>query len=116
MTHINRFPGAEEEFPFGPQNAVFKIHGKMFAAVGETQDGKGRLNLTCEPELAKTLRASYEGVVPGYHMDKRHWDSVIFDGSVPPGALKQRVEHSHQKGMSCLPKKFRQKWQPIPAC
>ena len=75
-------PGAVEDYPFGDGAAVFKVAGRMFALVplGETP---GSVSLKCDPDLAVGLRSRYAGITPGYHLNKRHWNTVTLDGSVP---------------------------------
>jgi predicted DNA-binding protein (MmcQ/YjbR family) len=87
-------PGAVEDYPFGDGVAVFKVAGRMFALVplGETP---GSISLKCDPGLAVALRARYAGIVPGYHLSKRHWNTVTLDGSVPDEELLEFIEHSY---------------------
>jgi predicted DNA-binding protein (MmcQ/YjbR family) len=74
-------PGAMEEFPFGDEVSVFKVGGKMFALC--PLDGEPlQLSIKCDPEFAVQLRASYPAVAPGYHRNKRHWNTITLDGSV----------------------------------
>ena len=88
------FAGSEETFPFGPENSVFKVAGKMFALVplGETP---GSVSLKCNPDLADSLRDRYAGVTPGYHLSKRHWNTVTLDGSVPDEEVLELIDHSY---------------------
>ena len=75
------FPGAVEEFPFSPTTSVFKVEGKIFAI--SALDGRPLdVSLKCEPGLAEQLRASHEAIRPGYHLNKRHWNTVVLDGSL----------------------------------
>jgi predicted DNA-binding protein (MmcQ/YjbR family) len=87
-------PGAVEDYPFGEEVAVFKVAGRMFALVplGETP---GSVSLKCDPGLAISLRARYVGVTPGYHLSKRHWNTVALDGSVPDQELLELIDHSY---------------------
>ncbi|ALS98947.1 MmcQ/YjbR family DNA-binding protein [Lacimicrobium alkaliphilum] len=105
-------PEAIEDFPFGPEVAVYKIAGKMFATLGTEKgaDGKpeGRMNLKCEPTQALMLREIFSAVIPGYHMNKQHWNTVILDGSVPQGELKRMIDHSYALVVKGLPKAKRQ--------
>jgi predicted DNA-binding protein (MmcQ/YjbR family) len=74
------FPGAEETFPFGPQTSVFKVAGKMFALSQLGADSL-RVSLKCEPQLAEALREAHAAVLPGYQLNKRHWNTVVIDDS-----------------------------------
>src|SRR5262245_66022477 len=74
-------PGAVEDFPFGGEVSVFKVAGKMFALCDLDGDPL-QLSLKCEPELAAQLRAAYPAIAPGYHLNKRHWNTVTLDGSL----------------------------------
>jgi predicted DNA-binding protein (MmcQ/YjbR family) len=96
-------PGAEETFPFGPENSVFKVEGKIFAL--SRLDAKPlRVSLKCEPELAQALRAAHEAVIPGYHLNKRHWNTVIIDGSLTDRMLRDMIEDSYDLVVSGLPR------------
>ena len=72
--------GVTEEFPFGPDTLVFKVMGKMFALTN--LDGDFSINLKCDPDLAIDLREQYPAVLPGYHMNKKHWNTIAIDGSL----------------------------------
>lgn len=85
---------ATEGFPFGEEVLVFKVAGKMFALVA-LDDVPPRVNLKCAPERSEELRATYAGITPGYHMDKRHWNTVRLDGSVPTAEIARLVDHSY---------------------
>jgi predicted DNA-binding protein (MmcQ/YjbR family) len=97
------FPGAAETFPFGPETSVFKVGGKMFALSQLGADSL-RVSVKCEPELAESLRASYPAVLPGYHLNKRHWNTVIIDGSLPDGTIREMIEDSFDLIASKLPR------------
>lgn len=88
-------PGAEEMLPFGPDNLVFKVNGKMFLLVGLDNDPL-QFNVKCDPEKAIELRETYSCVLPGYHMNKKHWNTVIVDGSVSTSQLKEWIDHSYE--------------------
>ena len=75
------YVGAVEDYPFGDDVTVFKVGGKMFALLLLAEQ-PGRLNLKCDPGWAMELRARYETVTPGYHANKRHWNTILLDGSV----------------------------------
>ena len=100
------FPGSAETFPFGPNTSVFKVAGKMFAlsVLGETPL---RVSVKCEPALAGQLRAAHACVIPGYHLNKRHWNTVIIDGSLPPQMVADMIEDSYDLVVSRLPKSAR---------
>jgi predicted DNA-binding protein (MmcQ/YjbR family) len=87
-------PGALEAFPFGPQVAVYKARGKMFATLSP-EEGVWYANLKCDPLWAQALRKQYPAVQPGYHMNKRHWNTVTLDGSLPESLVRKMVELSY---------------------
>ena len=86
-------PEAIEDFPFGPEVYVYKISGKMFATLG-FNDEVARMNLKCDPEEALALRDIFDAVLPGYHMNKAHWNTVVLDGSIPTGELERMIDRS----------------------
>ena len=88
-------PAAEEDMPFGPDVIVFKVKGKMFALLAWKNDPL-RVNVKCDPVEALMLRDMYDGVIPGYHMNKKHWNTVIFDGTVPEGEIYRMVDRSYE--------------------
>jgi predicted DNA-binding protein (MmcQ/YjbR family) len=96
-------PGAVEDYPFGDEVAVFKVAGRMFALVplGETP---GSISLKCDPGLAIALRGRYAGITPGYHLSKRHWNTVTLDGSVPDEEVLELIEHSYDLVVARLTK------------
>ena len=99
--HCLTFTGAEETFPFGPDVSVFKVAGKMFALSGLDSDSL-QVSLKCEPSLAEQLRESHAAVIPGYHLNKRHWNTVMIDGSLPDQMLEEMVEDSYDLVVSAL--------------
>ncbi len=99
--HCLSFPGAEETFPFGPENSVFKVGGKVFA-LSRLSRRPLRVSLKCEPPLAERLREAHAAVIPGYHLNKRHWNTVIIDGSLPDQLINDMVEDSYDLVVSKL--------------
>ncbi|MDB6172878.1 MAG: MmcQ/YjbR family DNA-binding protein [Chthoniobacteraceae bacterium] len=95
-------PMAEETTPFGPDVLVYKVAGKMFALT-VPDDFPPRVNLKCDPDRAEALRDQHEAIIPGYHMNKRHWNTVILDGTLPSALLKELIEHSYQLVVAALP-------------
>ena len=96
-------PGAEETFPFGPENSVFKVAGKVFA-LSRLDANPLRVSLKCEPALAEQLREAHAAVIPGYHLNKRHWNTVILDGSLAPRTIGDMIEDSYDLVVSKLPR------------
>ena len=97
------FAGAEETFPFGPETSVFKVGGKMFALSRLAGDPLS-VSLKCEPPLAEELRAAHPAITPGYHLNKRHWNTVVIDGSLPERMIGDMVEDSYDLVVSQLPR------------
>lgn len=87
-------PGAVEDFPFGPETSVFRVEGKMFALSALGREPLS-VNLKCEPGLAEALRDAYPAVRPGWHMNKRHWNTVTLDGSMPDETILALIEDSY---------------------
>lgn len=100
-------PEAVEDFPFGPAVAVMKIWKKMFATLAEDA-GVARMNLKCDPHEALILREIFSAVRPGYHMNKRHWNTVVLDGSIPRGEIERMVDNSYALVVRALPGAVRQ--------
>ena len=99
-------PGATEDQPFGPDTLVFKVAGKMFALLN-VERLPPAVNLKCDPERALELREAYIGVRPGYHMNKRHWNTVELKGDVPSSVIRDLVEHSYALVVAGLTKRLR---------
>ena len=108
LTHylLNK-PEAVEDFPFGPDTAVYKIAGKMFALVFSSGDIT-HINLKCDPLEAIELRTVFRCVIPAYHMNKKHWNTVIIDSSLPMGELQRMVDNSYRLVVSGLSHTLRQ--------
>ena len=105
--------GAIEDFPFTPEHSVFKVHGKMFA-LSALERNPLEVSVKCEPELAVALRASYPAIRPGYHLNKRHWNTITLDGSLPDQLVRDLIEDSYDLVVSALPKRVRAQldWPP----
>ncbi|GAA4523127.1 MmcQ/YjbR family DNA-binding protein [Amycolatopsis samaneae] len=100
--------GAREEFPFGEENSVFKVAGKMFA-LSPLRQRPLRVSLKCDPDVAVQLRGQYPAVTAGYHLNKRHWNTVLLDGSVPDGLVREMVEDSYDLVVAGLPRREQEK-------
>jgi predicted DNA-binding protein (MmcQ/YjbR family) len=87
-------PQAVEEFPFRPNVSVFKVGGKIFA-ISDLDARPLKVSVKCEPDLAVQLRATYPAVAPGYHLNKRHWNTITLDGSLPDAAVFDMIEDSY---------------------
>ncbi len=107
IAHCLSLPGAEETTPFGPEALVYKVCGKMFA-VTVPEDFPPRINLKCDPERAIELRDKYESIQPGWHMNKKHWNTVTLNRTLPPKLIRELVEHSYQLVVNSLSKKVRE--------
>lgn len=99
--------GVIEELPFGPDTLVFKVGGKMFLLASLDTDPL-QFNIKCDPDEAEQLRSEYRCVLPGYHMNKRHWNTIVVDGSVNNKQLQQWIDNSYQLVFDGLPKKIKQ--------
>lgn len=97
-------PGAEETFPFGPDVIVFKVEGKAFLLLPLDVE-QLRFNVKCDPDLALELREQYPCVLPGYHMNKKHWNTIVADGSASSKQLKEWIDHSYDLVISKSAKK-----------
>lgn len=98
-------PGATAEYPFGPGARVYKVWGKMFALVND--DEPLRVNLKCDPVLARMLRDSYPAVQPGYHLNKQHWNTVTLDGTIDDDRIREMIDDSYGLVVKSLPKSAR---------
>lgn len=108
IEHCLSLPGAEETQPFGPEALVYKVAGKMFA-VTVPEDFPPRINLKCDPKRAVELRDEHPAIRPGWHMNKRHWNTVVLDGTLPAAMVRSLVEHSYELVVAGLPRKTREK-------
>lgn len=104
--YLMQKPAAVEEFPFDSVTLVIKVSGKMFALIG-TNDDPLRINLKCDPAKAEILRELNPAIIPGYHMNKRHWNTVLLDGSLPDAEIFAMIDESYQLVVQGLPKSKR---------
>jgi predicted DNA-binding protein (MmcQ/YjbR family) len=99
-------PGAAETYPFGAETAVYKVGGKMFALVPTNADPP-RISLKCDPDWSEVLREAYAAVSPGYHLNKKHWNTIVLDGTIPDDELEELIEHSYGLVVESLPERIR---------
>jgi predicted DNA-binding protein (MmcQ/YjbR family) len=111
--HCLGFRGSTETFPFGHATSVFKVAGKIFAITPLSREPL-QVSLKCDPLLAEQLREAHPAVNPGYHLNKRHWNTVTIDGSVSDQMLRDMVEDSYDLVVSRLPQSRRRAlgWRP----
>jgi predicted DNA-binding protein (MmcQ/YjbR family) len=107
VARCRSLPGASEGYPFGEGVLVFKVGGKIFAILGATS-----VSLKCDPGYAAALREEYPAVSAGYHLDKRHWNTIELDGSVPSDVLGEWIEDSHGVVMAGLSRAQRNSIDP----
>lgn len=104
-------PGAAETWPFGDEVAVFKVVGRVFALCPVDADPP-EVSLKCDPTLATALRSTYLAVRPGYHLNKRHWNTVTLDGSVADDEVEEWIDHSYELVVAKLPRTERAALSP----
>ena len=105
-------PGTTEGFPFGEQTLVFKVMGKMYALL--SLDDGDRANLKCDPEYALELREHHpEEVLPGYHMNKQHWNTVIIESHLSDELISSLIDHSYDLVVAKLPKKTKEELKSL---
>ena len=97
-------PGASEEFPFNDEVSVFKVGGKMFALSALDAGPPLQLSVKCDPELAAQLRSAYPAITAGYHLNKRHWNTITLDGSLPDETVTDLLGDSYDLVVASLPK------------
>jgi len=97
-------PGTEETLPFGPDTLVYKVAGKAFLLTSLNNEDGLRFNVKCDPDLALELREQYDCVLPGYHMNKKHWNTVELAGRIPERELRGMIDHSYELVATRLPK------------
>jgi len=106
--HCLKKKGITEEFPFDEETLVFKVMGKIFL-LASLEKIPLQINLKCDPEFAVELRERYESVTPGFHMNKKHWNTVIGDRTIPSKEIFEWIDHSYELVVSSLPKKLNDK-------
>jgi predicted DNA-binding protein (MmcQ/YjbR family) len=104
--HCLAKPGASASHPFGPGVLVMKVGGKIFAIVGEDEEPL-TVSVKCEPEIALVLRAAHHAVQPGYHLNKRHWNTVTLDGTVDENQVRDWVDDSYDLVVDGLSRRVR---------
>jgi len=106
-TYLLSKPDAILDFPFGPETAVFKVRNKLFATLVETE-GQAWSNLKCDPTEALMLRDIFPEVHPGYHMNKKHWNTIELQGNLPQSEIERMIDNSYTLVVKSLPLKVRQ--------
>ncbi len=101
-------PEVTEEQPFGPEVDVYKVVGKVFLLIAP-ESTPPTISVKCEPGLAVALRAEHDAVIPGYHLNKKHWNTVILDGTIPDDEIDEMVSHSYERVVAGLPKATRER-------
>ena len=93
--YVMSMPNTELDYPFGESVAVYKTKGKMFALIAENSKPL-RISLKCDPNLAITLREKYESVMSGYHLNKKHWNTIVLSGQLSDQEIKDLIKHSYE--------------------
>ena len=101
--------GVTEHFPFNEDTLVLKVGGKMFllSSLSSWENGSPQVNLKCDPERAQELRAEYDGIQPGYHMSKKHWNTISINKDVSDALVKELIDHSYELVFTSLPNKIK---------
>jgi predicted DNA-binding protein (MmcQ/YjbR family) len=110
--HCLAQPEAVEEFPFTPEHSVFKVAGKMFA-LSALKRTPLQISVKCEPELALQFRDSYEAIVAGWHLNKRHWNTITCGGDCPDKLIRDMIEDSYDLVVDGLPKQMRERLRAL---
>ena len=110
--YLLRKKGVTEETPFGPDTLVFKVMGKMFTATGLNEE-EFRCNLKCDPSYALELRDEYADIIPGWHMNKKHWNTVYCERELDDKLIKTLIDHSYDLVVSKLTKTQRQELEKL---
>jgi predicted DNA-binding protein (MmcQ/YjbR family) len=99
------------DFPFGEDTLVYRVMGKIFALI--PLDASPRMNLKCDPAFAEILRQTHPAVTPGYHMNKKHWNTILIDGSIPDDEILEMIDHSYDVVVKGLTKAEREKLKQL---
>ena len=118
-TYCKKKKGVTETFPFDDSCAVMKVMGKMFSLtnvtpkkiMGEMEDSFHHISVKCDPDMGSDLRRNFDAIIPGWHLNKVHWISLIMDGSLKDSLIKNLIDHAYDLVVSKLPKKEREKLQ-----
>ncbi|TCP28440.1 putative DNA-binding protein (MmcQ/YjbR family) [Tenacibaculum skagerrakense] len=107
--------GVTEHFPFDEVTLVFKVMGKMFALTGldRWEKGEEKVNLKCDPDKSEELRAEYESINPGFHMNKKHWNTITLNIDVPDALVRELIDHSYDLVVSGLTKKLKEELKSL---
>jgi predicted DNA-binding protein (MmcQ/YjbR family) len=108
LNHLKSKSGAVVDFPFNPVTLVFKVGDKMFALIS-LDEKPLRMNLKCDPAKAEVLRDCFAAIIPGYHMNKRHWNTLILDDSLPEDLIFSLIDDSYNLVVKSLSKAVRQR-------
>ncbi|WGH76938.1 MmcQ/YjbR family DNA-binding protein [Tenacibaculum tangerinum] len=114
-TYCTSKKGVTEHFPFDEVTLVFKVMGKMFALVGldRWEQGETKINLKCNPERALELRSEYDGINPGFHMSKKHWNTVTLNNDVSDAFAFELIDHSYELVVKGLTKKLKEELKSL---
>lgn len=104
--------GVTEEFPFDESTLVFKVVGKAFALCGLDEE-EARVNLKCDPDRAVELREEYPDIIPGWHMNKKHWNTVYLERELPNDLIKELIDHSYEMVVKKMTKKLREELERL---
>lgn len=102
VTYCEGKKGAVKDYPFGPEPLVMKVGGKMFALISDSS-----VSLKCDPAIAENMREQHAAVKPGYHLNKKHWNTVELDGSLSDDEVKSMIDHSYELVLASLTKAAR---------
>lgn len=114
LTYCSSKPGVEETFPFDEHTLVFKVMGKMFAISGLERE-PFQINLKCDPEWAIELREQYPDIMAGWHMNKKHWNTIIGEADIPADLYHKMIDHSYDLVVKGLTKKLKAELEKLSA-